>query len=74
VGAEGHSARPSRRLADAADQETSVSGQRVLQTILKNVNVAETEKNLVCQDTGIAVYTCGSASIFPCIRAGFTPR
>ena len=28
-------------LADAADRETSVTGQRVLQTILKNVTVAE---------------------------------
>src|SRR5215218_7336409 len=45
-------------LADAATKETSVPGQRVLQTILRNVQVAETEKNLVCQDTGIAVYTC----------------
>src|SRR5438105_7688146 len=45
-------------LAEAATKETSVPGQRVLQTILRNVTVAETEKNLVCQDTGIAVYTC----------------
>mgnify|MGYP003576698786 CR=1 FL=1 len=43
-------------LADAAGRETSVPGQRVLSTILKNVEVADTEKNLVCQDTGIAVY------------------
>src|SRR6266498_1736176 len=52
-------------LADAATRETSVPGQRVLQTILKNVNVAETEKNLVCQDTGIAVYTCRVGEHFP---------
>src|SRR5262249_31687611 len=45
-------------LADAATKETSVPGQRVLQTILKNVQIADTDKNLVCQDTGIAVYTC----------------
>jgi tartrate/fumarate subfamily iron-sulfur-dependent hydro-lyase alpha chain len=52
-------------LADAAERETSVPGQRVLQTILKNVTVAETEKNLVCQDTGIAVYTCRVGEHFP---------
>ncbi len=52
-------------LAAAAKRETSVPGQRVLQTILKNVNVAEAEKNLVCQDTGIAVYTCRVGEHFP---------
>ena len=52
-------------LADAAGRETSVTGQRVLQTILKNVTVAEDEKNLVCQDTGIAVYYCKVGEHFP---------
>jgi tartrate/fumarate subfamily iron-sulfur-dependent hydro-lyase alpha chain len=52
-------------LADAAGRETSVTGQRVLQTILRNVNVAEEEKNLVCQDTGIAVYYCKVGEHFP---------
>ena len=52
-------------LADAAGRETSVTGQRVLQTILKNVTVAEEEKNLVCQDTGIAVYYCKVGEHFP---------
>src|ERR671930_2448110 len=52
-------------LADAADRETSVPGQRVLSTILKNVQVADEEKNLVCQDTGIAVYTCRVGERFP---------
>src|SRR5262249_8488522 len=45
-------------LADAQQRETSVPGQRVLNTIVKNVGIADDEKNLVCQDTGIAVYTC----------------
>ncbi|HEY6605340.1 MAG TPA: fumarate hydratase, partial [Gaiellaceae bacterium] len=31
-------------LADAADKETSVPGQRVLQTILKNIQIADTDK------------------------------
>jgi fumarate hydratase subunit alpha/L(+)-tartrate dehydratase alpha subunit len=42
-----------------------VPGQRVLQTILKNVQIADTDKNLVCQDTGIAVYTCRVGEHFP---------
>ena len=52
-------------LADAAKKETSVTGQRVLDTILKNVQVAEERANLVCQDTGIAVYTCRVGERFP---------
>ena len=52
-------------LADASGKETSIPGQRVLQTILKNVQVAERENNLVCQDTGIAVYYCRVGEHFP---------
>ena len=52
-------------LADAAGRETSVAGRRVLDTILKNVQVADEEGNLVCQDTGIAVYTCRVGEHFP---------
>jgi len=52
-------------LKDAAGRETSVPGIRVLNTILRNVEVADTEGNLVCQDTGIAVYTCHVGEHFP---------
>jgi tartrate/fumarate subfamily iron-sulfur-dependent hydro-lyase alpha chain len=52
-------------LAAAKDRETSVTGQRVLQTIHRNINIADEEKNLVCQDTGIAVYTCRVGEHFP---------
>jgi fumarate hydratase subunit alpha len=52
-------------LKDAADRETSVPGRRVLQTILRNVEIADDEKNLVCQDTGIAVYYCKVGEHFP---------
>src|SRR5204863_2067322 len=52
-------------LADAAARETSVTGRRVLNTILKNVEVADSRSNLVCQDTGIAVYTCRVGEHFP---------
>jgi tartrate dehydratase alpha subunit/fumarate hydratase class I-like protein len=52
-------------LADAADRETSVPGQRVLQTILRNIQIADDQENLVCQDTGIAVYYCRVGEHFP---------
>ena len=52
-------------LADAAGRETHPTGKRVLDTILKNVQVAEERVNLVCQDTGIAVYYCRVGEGFP---------
>jgi tartrate dehydratase alpha subunit/fumarate hydratase class I-like protein len=52
-------------LKAARERETSISGQRVLDTILRNVEVADAEKNLVCQDTGIAVYYCRVGEHFP---------
>jgi len=52
-------------LAAAKDRETSVPGKRVLETIVKNVEVADSNSNLVCQDTGIAVYTCRVGEGFP---------
>lgn len=52
-------------LAAARDRETSVPGRRVLETIHRNVQIADSEKNLVCQDTGIAVYHCNVGERFP---------
>ena len=52
-------------LQEAAGRETSVPGRRVLDTILRNVEVADGDGNLVCQDTGIAVYTCHVGEHFP---------
>ena len=52
-------------LAAAKDRETSTPGKRVLETIVKNVAVADERENLVCQDTGIAVYTCRVGEDFP---------
>ena len=52
-------------LAAAKDRETSVTGIRVLETILRNVEIADEQKNLVCQDTGIAVYYCRVGEHFP---------
>jgi len=52
-------------LARAAQIETSKTGKRILDTILKNVEVADEVGNLVCQDTGIAVYACRVGEHFP---------
>jgi fumarate hydratase subunit alpha len=52
-------------LAEAKDRETSTPGKRVLETIVRNVAVAEEQTNLVCQDTGIPVYTCRVGEHFP---------
>ena len=52
-------------LAAARERETSVPGKRVLETIHRNINIADDEKNLVCQDTGIAVYHCRVGEHFP---------
>jgi fumarate hydratase subunit alpha/L(+)-tartrate dehydratase alpha subunit len=52
-------------LVDAKDRETSTPGKRVLETIVKNVEVADEQTNLVCQDTGIAVYSCRVGEDFP---------
>src|ERR1700756_5446698 len=52
-------------LAAARDRETSIPGKRVLETIHRNINVADDERNLVCQDTGIAVYHCRVGEGFP---------
>jgi len=52
-------------LTAALDRETSTPGRRVLETIVKNVEVADRVGNLVCQDTGIAVYYCRVGEHFP---------
>src|SRR5215207_7412019 len=39
--------------------------QDLRETIVRNVEVAEDQENLVCQDTGIAVYTCRVGEHFP---------
>ena len=52
-------------LAAARDRETSTTGRRVLETIHRNVEIADDERNLVCQDTGIPVYYCRVGEGFP---------
>jgi len=43
-------------LQRALERETSDSARGILQTILKNIEVAGLTTNLVCQDTGLPVY------------------
>ena len=57
-------------LAAACERETSVAGIRVLETIWRNVVIADEQENLVCQDTGIAVYYCRVGERFPLHPAG----
>ncbi len=52
-------------LRAALERETSATGIRVLETIHRNVSIADDQSNLVCQDTGIAVYTCRVGEHFP---------
>ncbi len=56
-------------LRDALDaargRETSIPGRRVLEIINRNIGIADDQKNLVCQDTGIAVYFCRVGEGFP---------
>lgn len=52
-------------LSAARHRETSTTGIRVLETIHRNVEIADDQKNLVCQDTGIAVYYCRVGEGFP---------
>ena len=65
LGAQGHPAGSARRDRDARERETSTPGQRVLDTIIRNVSIADDQTTLVCQDTGIAVYYCRVGEHFP---------
>lgn len=40
----------------AYDQETYETGRSILSTILKNIDVADQQEMLICQDTGIPVF------------------
>ena len=52
-------------IRDARERETSTPGQRVLDTIIRNISIADDQTTLVCQDTGIAVYYCRVGEHFP---------
>jgi tartrate/fumarate subfamily iron-sulfur-dependent hydro-lyase alpha chain len=52
-------------LAEAVERETHPVGKRILETINTNVAVADECENLVCQDTGLAVYYVRLGERFP---------
>ena len=52
-------------LADARERETSVPGSACSRRSSRTSRSPTSEKNLVCQDTGIAVYTCRVGEHFP---------
>jgi tartrate/fumarate subfamily iron-sulfur-dependent hydro-lyase alpha chain len=52
-------------LRGAMERETHKVGKRILETINTNVSVADETKNLVCQDTGLAVYYVRLGEHFP---------
>ena len=52
-------------LRAAMESETHKVGKRILETINANVAVADETKNLVCQDTGLAVYYVRLGENFP---------
>ena len=40
----------------AAERETHPRARTILETMLKNIDVAEDQRLLVCQDTGLPIY------------------
>jgi len=54
-----------RVLRDAADRETSERGREILNTIVRNIEVAAETDNIICQDTGTPVYFLRLGEQFP---------
>ena len=52
-------------LERALGRETGPSARGILQTILKNIQVADETTNLVCQDTGVPIYKVRIGSACP---------
>ncbi len=52
-------------LKKAADQETNPTGKEIFKTILRNVEVADQQNVLICQDTGLPIYMVKIGSKFP---------
>lgn len=51
-------------LRKAYERETNPTGQKILKTILTNVEVADKENMLICQDTGLPIYLVKMGSKF----------
>ncbi len=52
-------------LQKAYDRETNETAQEIFRTILKNIEVAEEQSLLICQDTGLPIYFVSMGSKFP---------
>ncbi|MBU1205339.1 MAG: fumarate hydratase [Proteobacteria bacterium] len=52
-------------LKKALDRETNPTGKEILKTILRNVEVADQQSVLICQDTGLPIYMVKIGSKFP---------
>src|SRR4030042_1665923 len=52
-------------LKKAYDKETNPTGKETLKTILENVEVADSQNMLICQDTGLPIYMVKIGSRFP---------
>jgi fumarate hydratase subunit alpha/L(+)-tartrate dehydratase alpha subunit len=52
-------------LKKAYEKETNPTGKEILKTILRNVEVADQQDVLICQDTGLPIYMIKVGSKFP---------
>jgi fumarate hydratase subunit alpha/L(+)-tartrate dehydratase alpha subunit len=52
-------------LKKAFDRETQATAKEIFRTILANVEVADRQKVLICQDTGLPIYMVKMGSKFP---------
>ena len=52
-------------LRKAYDRETTPTGKEIFRTILHNVEVADQQNVLICQDTGLPIYMVKIGSRFP---------
>lgn len=58
---------PDVRLAlrSAYDRETVPAARTVFETIFKTIEIADSKKTLICQDTGLPIYKVKVGSLFP---------
>ncbi|MBN2189740.1 MAG: fumarate hydratase [Candidatus Aureabacteria bacterium] len=54
-----------KEITRAKNMEKSPLGRKLLSVIQRNIEIAEKEDLLVCQDTGLPIYTIGVADGFP---------
>ena len=52
-------------LKKAYEKETNPTGKEIFKTIMKNVEVADRQNMLICQDTGLPIYMVKIGSQFP---------